>query len=324
MVGAAVSVGGPDRLRRADRPAPAAAACSAPTTACWCPPAFARRRVRSWCSATCGAHGARAADELPVGAITALVGGPLFLASCCAAAVGRMAIERPARARRGGCRGRRSAGCGVAAGARRRRSRARARRGRRAPGPNGAGKTTLLRASRACCGLRRRVRASRGATCGAPRRELARRIAVVPQESRFGSRSRAARWSLMGRHPHLAGLAFESAADVAMARAALERCGALQLAERPIHELSAGERQRVVFARALAQDAPGPAARRAGELPRPRAPGGALRPGPRARAGGAGGARRAPRPHLAAEYCDRLVLLAGGTGLRRRRRPPTC
>jgi iron complex transport system ATP-binding protein len=57
----------------------------------------------------------------------------------------------------------------------------------------------------------------------------------------------------MGRHPHLEGWAFETAEDVALAREALERCGALDFASRPIHGLSAGERQRVVFARALAQ-----------------------------------------------------------------------
>ena len=57
----------------------------------------------------------------------------------------------------------------------------------------------------------------------------------------------------MGRHPHLAGLAFESRQDVDLAREALERCGAAQLASRSIHELSSGERQRIVFARALTQ-----------------------------------------------------------------------
>jgi iron complex transport system ATP-binding protein len=58
---------------------------------------------------------------------------------------------------------------------------------------------------------------------------------------------------LMGRHPHLSGLAFESEADVARARLALARCGATDLADRVIHRLSSGERQRIVFARALAQ-----------------------------------------------------------------------
>jgi iron complex transport system ATP-binding protein len=58
----------------------------------------------------------------------------------------------------------------------------------------------------------------------------------------------------MGRHPHLAGLAFETHRDVELARVALDRCGARPFESRSIHELSSGERQRVVFARALAQE----------------------------------------------------------------------
>ena len=57
----------------------------------------------------------------------------------------------------------------------------------------------------------------------------------------------------MGRHPHLEGLRFESERDLVLAREALARCGAADLERRSILDLSAGERQRVVFARALAQ-----------------------------------------------------------------------
>ena len=83
---------------------------------------------------------------------------------------------------------------------------------------------------------------------------MARRVAVVPQEPTFSFPFTALEVALLGRHPHLAGLAFESERDVALARAALERCGADHLAARSIHELSSGERQRVVFAKALAQE----------------------------------------------------------------------
>ncbi|MDH3783747.1 MAG: ABC transporter ATP-binding protein, partial [Acidobacteriota bacterium] len=86
------------------------------------------------------------------------------------------------------------------------------------------------------------------------RRALARRVAVVPQEPNFEFPFTALEIVLMGRHPHLAGLAFESTQDVEIARGALERCDALDLADRPIDRLSAGERQRVVCARALAQE----------------------------------------------------------------------
>ena len=58
------------------------------------------------------------------------------------------------------------------------------------------------------------------------RRELARTMAVVPQESVFGFPYTVLEVVLMGRHPHLAGLAFEAAADLELAREALRRCDA--------------------------------------------------------------------------------------------------
>jgi iron complex transport system ATP-binding protein len=91
---------------------------------------------------------------------------------------------------------------------------------------------------------------------GLARRELARRLAVVPQESASDVPFTALETALLGRHPHLAGLAFESGRDVELALAALARVGAAGLAHRPLAELSSGERQRVVVARALAQDTP--------------------------------------------------------------------
>jgi iron complex transport system ATP-binding protein len=121
-------------------------------------------------------------------------------------------------------------------------------------GPNGSGKTTLLKVLSAVVG----GYGGSASVCGRevreiPRRELAQAMAVVPQESVFGFAFSVLEIVLMGRHPHLAGLAFESERDIELARTALRRCGALELASRKIHELSAGERQRVVFARALAQ-----------------------------------------------------------------------
>jgi len=79
---------------------------------------------------------------------------------------------------------------------------------------------------------------------------------VVPQEPAIELPFSALELVLLGRHPHLAGLAFESEDDLERARAALVRCGVADLAGRETSTLSAGERQRVVFARALAQDAP--------------------------------------------------------------------
>jgi iron complex transport system ATP-binding protein len=121
-------------------------------------------------------------------------------------------------------------------------------------GPNGSGKSTLVRLlSGALGGYTGRAVVAGLDVATAPRRELARTLAVVPQEPRFGFPFSVLEIVLMGRHPHLAGLAFESEADIALAREALEQCGAAEFASRPIQELSAGERQRVVFARALTQ-----------------------------------------------------------------------
>ena len=121
-------------------------------------------------------------------------------------------------------------------------------------GPNGSGKSTLLRIlSGVLDGYDGEACVDGREVSELARRELAVLLAVVPQEPTFSFPFTALEIVLMGRHPHLAGLAFESERDVALAREALERCGAGKLAERPIQQLSAGERQRVVFAKALAQ-----------------------------------------------------------------------
>ena len=121
-------------------------------------------------------------------------------------------------------------------------------------GPNGSGKSTLVKL---LCGVLGGYRGSAlldgEEISRLPRNRLARSIAVVPQEPAFGFPFSALQIALMGRHPHLAGLAFESPRDIELAREALDRCGAGEFATRSIQELSSGERQRVVFARALVQ-----------------------------------------------------------------------
>jgi len=87
-----------------------------------------------------------------------------------------------------------------------------------------------------------------------PGKEVARNLAVVPQESPMGFGFTSLEVVLMGRTPHLGRFESESAKDLAIARKAMELTNTWHLSERPITELSGGERQRVIIARALAQE----------------------------------------------------------------------
>jgi len=124
-------------------------------------------------------------------------------------------------------------------------------------GRNGAGKTTLLRvASGLLVPARGRVEVAGVPVAQHGRRALARALAWVPQETAVPFPFRVSEVVLMGRTPHLGAFGFEGAEDVRVARTALARLGILALADRSILELSGGERQLVLVARALAQDAP--------------------------------------------------------------------
>ena len=121
-------------------------------------------------------------------------------------------------------------------------------------GPNGCGKTTLLKLLSGVLRPRQGTIALDGrAMSGIPRRELARHVAVVPQETHPAFDYTAMEMVLMGRHPHLGAFQLEGPADLAIAREALLATGTLHLADRPYMTLSGGEKQRVVIAGALAQ-----------------------------------------------------------------------
>jgi len=121
-------------------------------------------------------------------------------------------------------------------------------------GPNGCGKTTLLTL---LCGVLRprtgRVTLDDRMLSSMTRRELARRVAVVPQETHPAFDYSVMEMVLMGRHPHLAAFQLEGPADFEIARQALDATGTRHLAPRSYMTLSGGEKQRVVIASALAQ-----------------------------------------------------------------------
>jgi iron complex transport system ATP-binding protein len=124
-------------------------------------------------------------------------------------------------------------------------------------GPNGSGKTTLIRV---VTGVVRpdsgRITIGARDTKRMRQIELARQIAVVPQEPVLPPAFNALACVLMGRTPHLRLLQNEGASDLEAARRAMLATDTWSLADRLLGELSGGERQRVVVARALAQETP--------------------------------------------------------------------
>ena len=124
-------------------------------------------------------------------------------------------------------------------------------------GPNGTGKTTLLRiVAGRLKPLAGRVLVDGLDASRLTRHELARRIASVPQETQPVFDFTALDVVLMGRYPHLGAFELERPADLAIAREAMAATGTGALEARPFGSLSGGEKQRVVIASALAQEAP--------------------------------------------------------------------
>lgn len=122
-------------------------------------------------------------------------------------------------------------------------------------GPNGSGKSTLLKLMSGYLRPWQGGVAVEGeAAERMSRAALGRLIAVVPQDTAVTLPFTVMEMVLLGRTPHGPGFGFEDERDLAAARRAMERTDTLQLAGRRVTELSGGERQRVILARALAQE----------------------------------------------------------------------
>ena len=121
-------------------------------------------------------------------------------------------------------------------------------------GPNASGKSTLLNLiAGALAPLSGRILLDGFVTHSLPPRTRAQRIAMVQQESRLLFPARVWEFVLQGRHSRGRSLRFETDSDTKIAENALAQVGAADLSDRWMNQISGGEKQRVILARALAQ-----------------------------------------------------------------------
>ncbi len=124
-------------------------------------------------------------------------------------------------------------------------------------GPNGAGKTTLLRAiNGAVAPTEGTVTVAGTDVAGLSSRATSRLVATVPQDTSVAFRFDVRKAVAMGRTPHVGRFGRWSQADREAVDRAMARTDVLELADRAVTDISGGERQRVLIARALAQDTP--------------------------------------------------------------------
>jgi iron complex transport system ATP-binding protein len=122
-------------------------------------------------------------------------------------------------------------------------------------GPNGSGKTTLLKSiSRTLKPYKGAILLDKTDIYSMKSVDLAKHMAIVPQENNIGFSFTASDIVMMGRNPHMKRFQMETDKDMAIVRKAMTQTNTWHMADRPINELSGGEKQRVVIARALAQE----------------------------------------------------------------------
>jgi iron complex transport system ATP-binding protein len=123
-------------------------------------------------------------------------------------------------------------------------------------GPNGAGKTTLLQSIARLVQHEGRVTIDNEDSSRMSRRRLARLVAYVPQRPTLPPDMTVSDYVMIGRTPHIGYFSFETAADRHVCSKLLERLDLALFADRRLATMSGGELQRLVIARALAQEAP--------------------------------------------------------------------
>jgi iron complex transport system ATP-binding protein len=123
-------------------------------------------------------------------------------------------------------------------------------------GPNGAGKTTLLRSIARLVRHDGEITIGGQPAAGMSRRQLARFVAYVPQMPELPPQMTVGDYVLLGRTPHIGYLRMETDADRQICAGLLDRLALSPMAGRRLATLSGGELQRIVMARALAQQAP--------------------------------------------------------------------
>jgi iron complex transport system ATP-binding protein len=123
-------------------------------------------------------------------------------------------------------------------------------------GANGAGKSSLLRAAAHLVPHEGVVQVGGEAMAQLSRRRRARLVAYVPQQPELPAGMSVLEYTLLGRTPHIGYFGVESNEDRRHCVDVLDRIGVADLADRQLSTLSGGELQRVVLARALAQEAP--------------------------------------------------------------------